>query len=378
MINGLNRLSEDWNQISELVCYGYGRRATRLINRINRDFRICMVIDNDEKKQSCVYQGVHIQPFERVKDKLYGKKIIVTTGGGAYFSIKESMEKIGLVEYQDFCKYEDFLVEWYWKNQNKVVLSEVFMCITSRCTFRCKNCNQLMPYYTEKTHYKYTLDEIILTMDAFFSKVDELASFFIIGGEPLLHENLAEIIEQIKERYGEKIGYIQIITNGSIVPWQRLIDMIKRYQIDIRLSDYTAQIPYLNKYREVERVLKENGVEYSTSKYEKWFDVGIPGREKTDFETPETIRAHMIDCGPCHMIAEEKLYYCGTLFNAEKCGFTYLKSGDYCDLADPDISQEELLNYSLGNLKTDCKQTCGKCFGKSEKNPRVVKPAIQM
>lgn len=374
----LNKLSESWNDITELVCYGFGRRAARLLPRISLDFRISMLVDNNPQIVGQSFCGVPVQLFAEVKEQLIGRKTIITTGGGAYFSIKKSLEEIGLIEYQDFCRYEDFLVEWYWKNKKQVVLSEVFMCITSRCTFKCRHCNQLMPYYTEETHYEYSVEEIMETMDAFFSKVDILASFFIIGGEPLLHKNLPEIISAMSEKYGDRIGYIQIITNGSIVPPSKLIDAIKKYHIDIRLSDYTSEIPYEKKYQEVQKTLGDNGIVYSTSKYERWFDVGIPGKEKTEYHTPEEIRQHMVDCGPCHVIAEKKFYYCGTFFNSEKCGFTKLRKCDFYDLADPNEKKEKLLAYSIGDIGDDYIETCGMCFGKSEKNERVVLPAVQM
>ena len=375
----LDKLSEDWSGLKSIVIYGYGRRAARLIKSIARNFEITDIIDNNEKLVGTSYNGIYVHSFEEVKDKLAGKKVIVTTGGGSYFSIKEGLESIGMQEFRDFCRYEDFFVEWFWKNKRQVVLSECFLCVTSRCTFKCKNCNQMMPYFTDKTHYTCSVDEVIETLDAFFSKVDFLMSMFIIGGEPLLHKDLPEIIERISDKYGNKVGYIQIITNASLIPSESLMSTIKKHNIDIRLSDYTFEIPYTKRFEEVKSALNNAGIEYSVSKYEEWFDVGIPGKEEKQFTDINDIKAHTIACGPCHVIAEKKFFYCGTFYNAQKCGLAVLEKGDYIDLTEEtsDAAKEKLLEYSLGKFVNGYISVCNYCFGKSENNKRIVRPAIQ-
>ncbi|HBA68599.1 MAG TPA: hypothetical protein DCZ40_04485, partial [Lachnospiraceae bacterium] len=72
-----------------------------------------------------------------------------------------------------------------------------------------------------------------------FKRVDYLASYYLIGGEPLLNRELPSIISAVHEKFGSRIGYIQIITNGSIVPSKELISVMGKCKVKVRISDYT-------------------------------------------------------------------------------------------------------------------------------------------
>lgn len=376
----MKRLSDDWNDVKSLVIYGYGRKAVRMIDFISKDFKIDSIIDNDPKLKGKVVHEIIVQPLEVQKETIKNKKILVTVGGVSYFSIKNSLEGIGLVEYIDFCSYEVFLTEWYWNNRKKVIMSESYITITSHCTFRCKNCDQLMPYYNKNTHWEKSVAEIDETLEAFFTKADYLVSFFVVGGEPLLYKKLPQLMTMICEKYGDRIGYVQIITNASIIPDDKLMSVIKKYNIDIRLSDYTCSINYAEKLEKVKAVLASNGIDYSMSKYEKWYDTGIPGIEDAQFDSIKNIKQHAIDCAPCHVIADKKFYYCGSYYNSVKCGFIDLTEDGYIDLEKETTleSKLELLSYSRGNVKNGYLNVCNHCFGKSGKNLKEVEPAIQM
>lgn len=43
----LNSLSEDWNNVSEIVVFGFGRTAIRNVDKLAQDFKIAMIVDND-------------------------------------------------------------------------------------------------------------------------------------------------------------------------------------------------------------------------------------------------------------------------------------------------------------------------------------------
>ena len=45
----LNRLPADWNDMKDIVVYGFGRTAVRNVDKLAEDFDISMIIDNDEK-----------------------------------------------------------------------------------------------------------------------------------------------------------------------------------------------------------------------------------------------------------------------------------------------------------------------------------------
>lgn len=68
--NVLNRLSDDWKGLREIVVYGYGKVAQRNIGKLYRDFTIKYIVDNGADKANQQFQGIPVQPFADVKDKI--------------------------------------------------------------------------------------------------------------------------------------------------------------------------------------------------------------------------------------------------------------------------------------------------------------------
>lgn len=379
--NVLNRLTEEWNDLKEIIVYGYGRVAVRNIGKLWEDFSIGGIIDNNSELQGVNYKGIPIRTFEQSKEQIRNKKIVVATSSLAYASISKGLKNAGLKEFQDFCRLEDFMPEWYWKNKNEVCLSQIFSSVTSRCTFNCKYCNMLMPYYTKDNHYDYTAEDILADFDALFQRVDYLTSYFVIGGEPLLNKELGRILETVFDKYGSKIGYMQIITNGSVIPSGELMRVIKKCNIHVRISDYTHVLPYKKKLQQVKNTLSKNGIPYSISIYETWMDLGFPEKVEPIGETKEAEKKHMLLCSPgCHIMSDKKVFYCGLIFSAEKCGLYHLQQEDYVDLEkkkDGLEAKEEILRYCLGDVKNEAISICNVCRGSGSDNRHIVGVAEQ-
>ncbi len=99
-----------------------------------------------------------------------------------------------------------------------------------------------MPYWKNKKESKY--EAIKEDIDLYFRCVDYVFDMEIVGGESLLHTELAEILEYIGEKYNSKIGYLGIITNGTILPSQNIISILKEYGIGVSISDYSKKLYY--------------------------------------------------------------------------------------------------------------------------------------
>ena len=100
----LNNLSPDWNEIREIVVYGFGRTAVRNVDKLSEDFHISMIVDNDPKIHGKQYGDCKVQNFEEVKDQLADKKIVIATSSVAYVDIMRQLQSIGLKENRDFCR----------------------------------------------------------------------------------------------------------------------------------------------------------------------------------------------------------------------------------------------------------------------------------
>lgn len=377
----LDRLTDDWKDLRDIVVYGFGKVAQRNIGKLHRDFSIQYIVDNGKDKGGIQYQGIPIQPFKIVKDIISSCKIIVCTSSLAYASIQKDLQSIGLKEYQDYCRLEDFMPEWYWKYRGEVVISQMSSSVTSRCTLNCRDCNVFMPYYKE--HYNSTAEEIMRDLDLLFRRVDYLTSYFLFGGEPFLNENLPTILTGVYEKYHDRIGYMQIITNGTVLPSEELLDVCKRYDVKIRLSDYTRQVLYRKRLDEVKDKLSNAELDWSMGVYETWLALCFPEKKEPIAKSAEEAKKHMLACSQgCHMVGDGKLYYCGALCSAKRCGLWKMREGDYVDLTKSEGALEadklRILRYCLGDVDQQFISMCNVCWGAGADNPHEVIAGVQM
>lgn len=379
----LNALSEDWNKISEIVIFGFGRTAIRNIDKLAQDFEISMIIDNNPEIHGKKYQKCEVVSFNEAKVRIRNKKIVVATSSVAYVEISEQLKAIGMQENIDFCRLKDFMAEWYWKNREQVCLSQTFSSITSKCTFNCKYCNFFMPYFKcDADHYEYDENDILEDFDNYFKVVDYVASWSIIGGEPLLNKNLPQIIDKVYQHYHSKIGYIQVISNGSIVPEQSLITTMQKCNVRMRLSDYTHVIQYNEKLQQVKQCLEENNIPYDMSVYTQWYDLGTRMDVIPELDSVEKITKHMKLCATgCHQLNDKRFYFCGQGFARSKKGLCTLKEGDFIELQKCTGSVEDkemILKYCMGYPPKGYISVCSTCYGMGKDNNRIVGVAEQM
>jgi molybdenum cofactor biosynthesis enzyme MoaA len=77
-----------------------------------------------------------------------------------------------------------------------------------------------------KDHKTFSFETLRQNLDTLFNKVDYIQRINIIGGEAMLHPKLPMIIQHILH-YRDKIGYILIITNGTIIPTEELLSVLR-------------------------------------------------------------------------------------------------------------------------------------------------------
>ncbi len=82
------------------------------------------------------------------------------------------------------------------------------------------------------------------------------------------------------------------------------------------------------------------------------------------------------------MVGNGKLYYCGALCSAERCGLWKLRQGDYVDLTQSEGPREadklRVLRYCLGDVDQKFISMCNVCWGAGADNPHEVVAGVQM
>lgn len=191
---------EQFSKIDQLFIYGAGLKGGELHRAVSHFGIPFVFVDRNEKKQEDGYCGVKvISPnafFERTETKV----IVICVAKKREKEIAQFLEDRGLLYRKNYYFYEEYmdqvlpiLATYYFQ---KVFIGLCQIVLTSRCTLRCEKCAHGCQVKTER--YDMSLEEAKRTLSNFFKKVDYVNEFVLIGGEPFLYKNIAEVVEEIR------------------------------------------------------------------------------------------------------------------------------------------------------------------------------------
>lgn len=377
------KLSDDWGDLIEnsiIIPFGVGRIGRRVIPTLLEEFDIPFLIDNGSYTEK-IY-GLDVLNLNQAVTYLKEGhlKVVVTTVFYSYEKIKQEMIEQGFIENRDFCIFERFAEEWNLRWKNKCVLSKIDTIITSRCTLKCKNCNLFIGHICKQ--YDIGVRDLKYNFDVFFDSVDYVYEYTLLGGEPFMYRDLAEIITYLGERYGKNIGKINLISNGTIIPGDDVIRILKKYHVMVHLSDYTHSVHYEKVLKKVEDRFAREKIEYYVIPNNVWKDVRYP---KNTYHTDDP-KAHMLLCGhSTHSVANGKLYWCDPAFAAECFLGFQSDQDDALDLAENKRNYSKydatlnIINYLLGNVnEKGYMRICEKCAGVGKDNRNIVTAGEQL
>jgi len=377
----LNNLEDKyWEELKDIVIFGFGRQGKKMYTTLNRDFNIVAIVDNSPQKQGKRIDEYTILSFEQAEELLHKYKIVVTTSQYYYQDIRKQLGKAGLKENIDYVMYQQFVTEWYYKYRNKINVLKTDISLTTLCTLNCENCMQFLPYWKKDRRKENQMDNLKNDLDIYFKCVDYVLDFDIVGGEPFLFSKIDEFIEYVGKTYRDRVGYIGFITNGMIIPKDSTLELLKKYSMDVSISDYSGEIEYRHRIDELVDKLEAYGIDYMWNKNIDWFDFGFP-KDKYHYEGEAAI-AHMQCCNSIeHILDDKKLFYCGLEWSAQKGGLFPIEEKAYIDLekmAAGEIERKEILEMIMANIEGGCLEFCKVCGGFGIDNNNRVETAKQM
>lgn len=374
MDRGLFKLDESWKGVKAIIPFGLGRIGKRVLPRLLETFEIPFVIDNGNTTRE--YHGITVYNLKDALALIGDRKIVVLTIERIYVDISGQLKEAGYTEYKDYCIFERFVEEWYYKYKGKCCLPKLDTAITSRCTLHCSHCAMFTSYCKDKRDC--LIKDLKANFDQVFQLVDYVFEYTLFGGEPFLHGQLAEIISYLGNRYTEKIGQIVVITNGTVLPGQELLLVLQKYKVILSISDYTAINPYAATLAEFVKKLDEYGIQYYINHEIEWKDHCFPSHS-CDYDE-EYLPEHMRVCGyTCHSVNEGKLYYCDVAWGARKHTGYQDQADDYVDLYKiqkeypPEQAKLRILEYCMGNVnEKGYMSLCKYCAGMGADNQRII------
>ncbi|RRK33745.1 radical SAM protein [Schaedlerella arabinosiphila] len=376
--NDWGRLSFDWNEIEEIIVFGFGSMAQIYLDNITKNVKIRFIIDNSVQLKGCWYKDIPIYSYMESKENIKNTKIVIMAETTSYNEIFNILVRDGYIENTDFTGLERFICEWYFKRLRQVCLMEMHTTITTVCTFNCKKCNMFMPYYKQRRQYSY--ESLKENIDLIFRHVDYIFKYQLVGGEPFLNKDLPNFLEYLYDTYGSRIGRIRIITNGGVIPNEKLLYIIKKCNIEINISNYLNSIDYKEIYNQVIDAFKSAKINYKEISTLRWRDFGFPSNT---FRRPqEEIRKHMLTCATAwHGLNNGCLYYCNSAWSASECGLFSLSNTDYIDLRSLMNSEDSgisIMEFCLGDRNPGYNSFCRICGGCGEDNTDIVQAGEQM
>lgn len=221
--------------------------------------------------------------------------------------------------------------------RKKVIVPEIVVILTSRCTLRCKNCMNLMWAFHEKV-IDVPLEETCESLRRILEAVDCVVTISVIGGEPFLADSFAGLMRFLQEQ--EKVLSIYITTNGTVPIKDEWVPVLNKANVEIRVSSYEHIV---NQDSFVEFCVA-NGIKYSRDQPDNWIDFGSMEQRNCEEDKLRFQYERCIFARRCKTMWGDRLYACqvsGSLGEIGKVSGISLKISESTDL------RNDLLEFLL-------------------------------
>jgi organic radical activating enzyme len=375
-IHNFNKFISEWDTEKEYVLFGASKECVQFIRSVdyllgNGVLKIKYIVDHDVKDESTILNINEISSFYHQSKNLVntrenlklvhidnfesnGENVIITSDEYRQY-YKEYLNK------QDvkYTWYKNIASIWPFIHKQKVHIFQTDVLVTEKCNLACSFCNMFIPHYELPKHRDTQI--ILNDIDSYFNLVDYVSIFHLVGGEPFLHPNIKDIIEYILEKYSDKIDKFIITTNGTVLPKDEILEVLKNNNVILSVSNYSNKLEKLkSKVEKVVDTYQINNINHYVRNNIEWYDFGDL-RIKNNMSEEELIN-HFDSCtAPFRGLNDGKFYYCHLNTSAVLTKLFPLNDNDYVNLSD--VSSEDLIKFDLGFTELGYITFCDNCNG---------------
>lgn len=158
--------------------------------------------------------------------------------------------------------FYDYFLKYF---PEKLIVPSIDIVITEKCSLKCRDCSNLMQYYTHPSDVDY--DALFDSLDIIMQSVDHVLEFRVLGGETFMSRNAHRYINRLRQY----TNYTRIVvySNGTIIPGGDNLRCLIHEDTYLRISDYGA---LSHNIAEMVKLFDEHGVIYDIQKCDKWQD----------------------------------------------------------------------------------------------------------
>lgn len=332
-----------------------------------------------------------MRPEEAMEEENLSVLVAATRSFNSIIQFLDSYRNVKIYEFSDFLQnsivsceeisYDDIAVEDYkkkykyyvneYQNDGKIILPTFDLVVTEVCTMKCRDCSALVPYLPERK--TYCAEKIIEDIKKLSNVVDHIIEFVIVGGEPFVYKELDKILYFLDSQ--DFIDEISVVSNGTVLPSENLLDALKLRKVRVRISDYDMEI---QKIDQLISLFERNSINYYIQKLEFWLDMGKPvKRDYSPTELAELFR----DCAFSRSqgLLDGKIFRCmhaAEIYNLNRTAIQ--EKEDYIEIRENKEDYNELKKSLKRYLfDIDAISLCDYCSG-AKSNTRGIKPAIQV
>lgn len=379
----------------KLVLYGAGTAVSsyaRMAHSVLKhdDINFDYFIDDDRKRKNQTFLNKKIffdlqsddkfiilissNYFKTIfQNKLFLKKNIIVSSLVRIFeqSNKESYD--GLMSYEEAQRrlhtHKSKLYQFKSTNKNEIYLNALDIQVTEKCTMKCKDCSNLMQYYSNPINVD--TNNLLNSLQVLINSIDYLADARVLGGEPFIVKELDTILEFLVS--SKKVGHITIYTNGTIVPRGKLTPVLKDPKVVIEITDYDEYSKNLNKLADY---CTENLIKFFIHKPQNWTDSArIINNGYGDKELSQMFDACCVN--DALTLLHGNLYHCPFSANSVNLGSFVSSKEEYINISkysDSAKLRKKIKSWYFGRKFLDA---CRFCLGRDYTQP-LVEPGVQI
>lgn len=249
------------------------------------------------------------------------------------------------------------------------------LCLTQRCTLKCKLCLAFMPYYEDPRDIP--LEEAQKILHNYFQIIDTVHRFTVTGGEPLMHKDLLAVLKEVHKYKDQITGSVDFVTNGTLNIPEDVLAFFEEHAEKTRviLSDYGE---LSTKIRAISSELDKRNIPYRISNfhgddlyYDGWIDFTDHSQKIDDIAARDAQgRACIHRSGRYYVINDGELHSCSRSYWRISRGLIPRNPKEYVPLLDETMSvqaKRDVLRYMLSQ---DSSTSCAHCVGLRNDVPR--------
>lgn len=366
----------------KIVIYGANENGKEFFNKVKFLDAVEVFIDKNEKYQSEGVCGKPVVSIHKFTDMDSNGYIVVVAIQGYYrHMVINQLLHLGYTLGRNIFTSENFLDHYLSifsvYEKNLVYFPSISFLVTTKCNLNCFGCLNFTHENKNKKHYDiYALKR---SADTFFASVDFVEKFHISGGEPLMYTHLDELIEYIHMNYCAKIGQIFVATNGTIIPSERLCNILKGCDVFVEIDDYRNS---LHKSMAKNDKLISLFHEYDISHLDRATDYWINLNPDSSIDKCDDVALEnwYDTCNnPYASFHDDCLYSCNYDDYAKEAGLTSPRMEDIMKFGETSFANKKILvEFRHGYTSRGYVEFCKKCAGHEMTNQHHIAVAQQI